>query len=217
MRGFAGGEGFRATRFDSESFLIIDATPERSTVKASYARNARGASWGAHGTYLAREGAQREGAMARGFDAEHDDVDLTATLQQWQQAGDRRLWKFIVSPEHGARLDLPAHTRALVARMERDLGTHLEWAAIDHHNTDNAHVHLLVRGRDTGGADPGDRADLPQDRASHAQPGAGDARARLTDRAGAPGRTRPDGRADTVHGDRSRGAPAGRSPRPGDL
>ena len=27
MRGFAGGDGFRATRFDSESFLILDATP----------------------------------------------------------------------------------------------------------------------------------------------------------------------------------------------
>jgi type IV secretory pathway VirD2 relaxase len=120
---------------------------QRSAVKASYARNGRGASWGAHGTYLAREGAQREGAKGRGFDAEREDVDLTATLRGWQEAGDRRLWKFIVSPEHGERLDLHAHTRALGAQMEKDLGTPLEWAAIDHHNTDNAHVHLLVRGR----------------------------------------------------------------------
>jgi type IV secretory pathway VirD2 relaxase len=120
-------------------------------VKASYARNGRGASWGAHGTYLAREGAQREGAKGLGFDAQRDDVDLAATLQGWQDAGDRRLWKFIVSPEHGERLDLHAHTRALVAQMERDLGTPIEWAAIDHHNTDNAHVHLLVRGRNAAG------------------------------------------------------------------
>jgi hypothetical protein len=35
--------------------------------------------------------------------------------------------------------------------MEKDLGTPLEWAAIDHHNTDNPHVHLLVRGRDAAG------------------------------------------------------------------
>ena len=35
--------------------------------------------------------------------------------------------------------------------MERDLGTRLEWVAIDHHNTDDAHVHLLIRGvRDDG-------------------------------------------------------------------
>jgi hypothetical protein len=32
--------------------------------------------------------------------------------------------------------------------MERDLGTRLEWVAIDHYNTDNPHIHLLVRGRD---------------------------------------------------------------------
>src|SRR5208337_1851461 len=31
-------------------------------------------------------------------------------------------------------------------QMERDLDTKLEWVAIDHHNTDDAHVHLLVRG-----------------------------------------------------------------------
>jgi type IV secretory pathway VirD2 relaxase len=35
--------------------------------------------------------------------------------------------------------------------MERDLDTKLQWAAIDHHNTDDDHVHLLVRGvRDDG-------------------------------------------------------------------
>jgi type IV secretory pathway VirD2 relaxase len=32
--------------------------------------------------------------------------------------------------------------------MEKDLKTKLEWAAIDHHNTDYPHVHLLIRGRD---------------------------------------------------------------------
>jgi type IV secretory pathway VirD2 relaxase len=132
--------------------LLLGGTRlQRSVVKAAYSRNRRGASWGAHGIYLAREGAQREGAKGLGFDADHDDVDLAATLRSWQQAGDQRLWKFIVSPEHGERLDLHAHTRALVSQMERDLGTPLEWAAIDHHNTDNPHVHLLVRGRDAAG------------------------------------------------------------------
>jgi hypothetical protein len=55
-------------------------------VKALYARNGRGASWGAHGTYLARDGAQREGAKGRGFDAGREDVDFTATLRGWQRA-----------------------------------------------------------------------------------------------------------------------------------
>jgi len=129
----------------------VDARWQRSTVKASYSRNGRSASWAAHGTYLAREGAQREGGKGRGFSAEREGIDLTATLRGWQRAGDARLWKFIVSPEHAERLDLKAHTRALVSHMERDLGTRLEWVAIDHYNTDNPHVHLLVRGRDARG------------------------------------------------------------------
>jgi len=47
--------------------------------------------------------------------------------------------------------DLREHARELVAQMERDLNTRLEWAAIDHHNTDNPHLHVLVRGRDEQG------------------------------------------------------------------
>ena len=42
--------------------------------------------------------------------------------------------------------------RDLVAGMERDLGTRLEWVAIDHHNTDDEHVHLLIRGVREDGA-----------------------------------------------------------------
>jgi type IV secretory pathway VirD2 relaxase len=78
-------------------------------------------------------------------------VDIASTLGAWQGAGDARLWKAIVSPEQATRLDLRAHARALVAQMKQDLGTALEWVAIDHHDTDNPHVHLLIRGRDDGG------------------------------------------------------------------
>jgi len=124
---------------------------QRSIVKASYAPNRRRGAWGAHGVYLAREGAQREGERGLGFDAERNDVDLAATLRAWQRAGDERLWKFVVSPEHAASLDLREHARKLVGHMQRDLGTRLDWVAIDHYNTDNPHVHLLVRGRDGGG------------------------------------------------------------------
>src|SRR5213594_1981656 len=98
----------------------VDARWQRSAVKASYSRNGRSASWGAHGTYLAREGAQRGGGKGRGFSAEQEGIDLPATLRSWQRAGDERLWKFIVSPEHAERLDLKAHSRALVSHMGRD-------------------------------------------------------------------------------------------------
>src|SRR5438046_7552762 len=72
----------------------VDAGWQRSTVKTSYSRNGRSASWAAHGTYLAREGAQRGGGKGRGFSAEQEGIDIPATLRSWQRAGDERLWKF---------------------------------------------------------------------------------------------------------------------------
>jgi hypothetical protein len=40
-----------------------------------------------------------------------------------------------------------------MSRMEADLGTRLDWVAVDHWNTDNPHTHLIVRGRDDTGKD----------------------------------------------------------------
>ena len=44
--------------------------------------------------------------------------------------------------------DLREFTRELMVGAERDLGTELDWVAID---TDNPHVHVLIRGRADGG------------------------------------------------------------------
>ncbi len=117
----------------------------RSVVKASFRRNRHNRGWTAHARYLARERAQREQGRGLGFDAARADLDLVAKVHEWEQ-GDGLLWSFIVSPEDGERIDLRRHVRDLVAGMERDLGTRLEWVAIDHHDTDDAHVHLLIRG-----------------------------------------------------------------------
>jgi type IV secretory pathway VirD2 relaxase len=40
-----------------------------------------------------------------------------------------------------------------MADMERDLGTRLDWVAVDHWNTDNPHIHVLIRGRADDGKD----------------------------------------------------------------
>ena len=117
----------------------------RSVVKASFSRNRNTGAWAAHAKYLSRPGAQQEFARGQGFDAERESIDLVATVRGWERH-DELLWRFIVSPEDADRLGLRQHVRTLVGQMERDLGTQLEWVAIDHHNTDDAHVHLLVRG-----------------------------------------------------------------------
>jgi hypothetical protein len=56
------------------------------------------------------------------------------------------MWKLIVSPEFGDKMDLVQLTRDLMQRMTRDLDTRLEWVAVSHFNTDNPHVHIALRG-----------------------------------------------------------------------
>ena len=124
---------------------------QRSLVKISYARNKGRGAWRVQGRYLSRAGAQREDARGLGFDAERSDLDLAERLDGWQKAGDSRLWKIVVSPEAGTRVDLPEHARQLMAQIQGDLGTRLEWVAIDHHDTAHPHVHIVVRGVDEGG------------------------------------------------------------------
>ena len=120
-------------------------------MKISFAKNKGRGAWRAQGRYLERANAQREGERGCGFDAERDTVALTERLDSWQKAGDQRLWKLVVSPEAGSRVDLPAHARQLMAQVESDLGTRLEWVAIDHYDTAHPHVHIVVRGVDENG------------------------------------------------------------------
>jgi type IV secretory pathway VirD2 relaxase len=124
---------------------------QRSVVKLQYVANRTPGGWRAHGRYLAREGAQREGEKGLGFDASGHEVEIDRRLEGWQRAEDPRMWKMILSPERGEAIDLVEHTRRVLDAMERDLGTRLEWVAIDHHNTAHPHVHVAIRGRDEAG------------------------------------------------------------------
>jgi hypothetical protein len=84
-----------------------------------------------------------------GFGPSGEGVAIDTTLHGWQTAGDRRLFKLIISPEFGERMDLKKLTRDLIAEMECDLGTRLEWVAAEHHNTEYPHVHVALRGIDS--------------------------------------------------------------------
>ena len=122
----------------------------RSVVKASFRRNRHNRGWTRHARYLARERAQLEHGHGLGFDRTEDKLDMATTVGEWER-GDQLMWSLIISPEDAERIDLKKHARDFVAGMERDLGTKLEWIAIDHYNTDDGHIHLLVRGvRDDG-------------------------------------------------------------------
>lgn len=132
-------------------------TPTRRVIVAARIARHRGQAYRAaplrtHLAYLAREGVSRDGTDGRFFDAESDQADGAGVAARC--ADDRHHFRFIISPEDAAQMeDLRDFTRDLVSRMEEDLGTRLDWVAVDHWNTDNPHVHLIVRGVDDGGRD----------------------------------------------------------------
>jgi type IV secretory pathway VirD2 relaxase len=105
-----------------------------------------------HVAYLKREGVTRAGTDARMFDATIEGADTKAFAERCED--DRHHFRFTVSPEDAAEMaDLRTFTRELMADAERDLGTRLDWVAVDHWNTDNPHIHVLVRGRADDGRD----------------------------------------------------------------
>lgn len=106
----------------------------------------------AHLRYLQRDGTTRDGAPGALYGADTDSVDVKDFRERG--LGDRHQFRFIVSPEDGAQYDeLKPLTRRLMARNEQDLGTRLDWVAVDHFNTGHPHSHIIVRGKDHLGAD----------------------------------------------------------------
>src|SRR5260370_37589848 len=136
----------------------------RVIVKARLVRQGFGAAGAvrAHLSYLRREGVTKDGVAARMFDAAAEDADLRAFAER--ASDDRHHFRFIVSPEDATEMeDLQAFTRDLAKQMEHDLGTRLDWVGIDHWNTDNPHIHLIVHGAD----DRGDTLVINRDYISH--------------------------------------------------
>ena len=115
-------------------------------------RSARSAPLGAHLGYLRREGVTRDGEKARLFGPDTDDADPKAFAERCEK--DRHHFRFIVSPEDAPEMtDLKGYARELVGQMEKDLGTKLDWVAVDHWNTQHPHVHIIVRGVAEDGQD----------------------------------------------------------------
>jgi type IV secretory pathway VirD2 relaxase len=136
--------------------LSLRSTSRRVVMKARVVRHHgtrfRSAPLPKHITYLKRDGVARDGTEARMFDAKSDVADERAFAERCED--DRHHFRFIISPEDATQLEnLRTFTRELMGDVERDLGTKLDWVAVDHWNTDNPHVHLLIRGRGDDGQD----------------------------------------------------------------
>ena len=132
------------------------ANTRRVVIKARVVRHGgnrfRAAPLARHVAYLERDGVTRDGRDASMFDAGTDNADRDAFATRC--GDDRHHFRFIVSPEDAADMsDIRAFARELMDDMARDLDTRLDWVAVDHWNTDNPHIHILLRGKAEGGKD----------------------------------------------------------------
>jgi type IV secretory pathway VirD2 relaxase len=126
------------------------ALSRRAVIKARVVQMKGTALKGAalHLRYIQREGVERDGTKGNlyGPDGPANADDFERPL-----AGEKHQFRFILSPEDGDELDMPSYVRRFMAQVEKDVGRRLDWAAVNHHDTDNPHAHIVVRGVDRDG------------------------------------------------------------------
>ncbi len=122
---------------------VVKLNPQRGAARGRQFVSAKAVD--AHVRYLQRDGVTKDGEKGQVYSRERDVEDGRAFLDRGRE--DRHQFRFIVSAEDGAELsDLSTTTRDLMRQMEADLGTKLDWIALDHHNTGHPHTHILLRG-----------------------------------------------------------------------
>ena len=168
-RGIGPKQGWRVHKATGDRYRARRAIVKVRVVKL---RNAKSSVSRGHLAYLQREGAGVE--RAEGLDGsaeltptrgqlygpedgvEVDGRDFVARSQEsFDGRGDPHQFRIMISPEDGAELarvngdgtpNLKDTTRALMAQMEEDLGTRLDWVAVDHFDTAHPHTHIIARG-----------------------------------------------------------------------
>ncbi|MCK1353430.1 DUF3363 domain-containing protein [Bradyrhizobium sp. CW7] len=153
-RGYRRGTNFGRGRAASlAASRLLSNRSRGAMVKARVVRQMRTpGALRAHLGYLQRDGVTRDGAPSKLFDALGDEADGRGFAERCE--GDRHHFRFIVSPDDAGELtSLRSFTRELMDQASRDLGTRLEWVAVDHWNTEHPHIHILVRGRADDGKD----------------------------------------------------------------
>ncbi len=100
-----------------------------------------------HLKYIEREGVTKDGEITCAYGPDTDHADTQAFEARGRE--DRHQFRFIVSSDDATELnDLRGFTRDLMARVEQDMETRLDWVAVDHWDTDNPHTHIVLRGKD---------------------------------------------------------------------
>ena len=158
------GRGASIGRLLSSRDRLAGFRGRRAVVKANLIRlqGKAGQVARAHMRYIQRDGVTREGLPGELYGPETDRADGDDFLKR--TAGDRHQFRFIVSAEDGAEYpDLKPYVRRLMMQVEHDLGTKLDWVAVDHFNTERPHTHIVLRGVD----DRGDNLIIAREYISH--------------------------------------------------
>jgi type IV secretory pathway VirD2 relaxase len=146
------GRGASLGRLLSSRDRLAGFRGRRAVVKASLIRlqGKAGQVARAHMRYIQRDGVTREGLPGELYGPKTDRADGDDFLKR--TAGDRHQFRFIVSAEDGAEYpDLKSYVRRLMTQVEQDLGTRIDWVAVDHFNTERPHTHIVLRGVDDRG------------------------------------------------------------------
>ncbi|HEY0013245.1 MAG TPA: DUF3363 domain-containing protein [Allosphingosinicella sp.] len=148
------GRGAGAGRLLSSGQTYRGRTARRVVVKASIVKLGRKglARATSHIRYLQRDGTTRGGERGALYSERENRADGKDFVARGE--GDRHQFRFIVAPEDGSEYeDLKPLVRRFMAQAEKDLGTKLDWVAVDHFNTGHPHSHVIVRGKDDRGKD----------------------------------------------------------------
>lgn len=143
--GKIGSGGGRSVAFAGARRVMIKARVHRLSGGGGGAQRA-------HISYLERDGAGKDREPAEFYDELSEGIDGQKWLKD--HGDDRHHFRFIVSSEDGEKLEeLKPFVRDLVSQMEIDLETKLDWIAVDHHNTEHPHTHIVMSGKRDDGKD----------------------------------------------------------------
>ena len=126
------------------------AQSRRVVVKARFVKlTAHGAAAAVlHLRYIQRDGVERDGSPGILYGPTGE---VAAAVFEQPRVGEQHQFRFIVSPEDAGELELTEYVRRLMHQVEKDVGRPIEWAAVNHYNTDHPHAHVVVRGVDRDG------------------------------------------------------------------
>ena len=109
----------------------------------------------AHVKYIQhRPGEDKEKGGREFFNEKDEKLDAKAFRKAIKEMRDAKViaHKITLAPEIEPG-DRKAFTREVMEQLGKEKGLDLKWMAVEHNNTDHAHIHVVVLGRDKNGTD----------------------------------------------------------------